>query len=222
MPRTTPLLENQTIYDGYVFTKDKKTGYYLSAKPIINGKRIMLHRYVWIKFNGEIPAGTSVHHIDENKDNNNISNLVLMSTSKHLSFHATNKIKNNYEDAKQKFLDRTQEKAKKWHRSEEGKQWHREHAKATIAKEDALARTKDAVCAVCGSEYKTTESKANTARFCSKKCKAKYRRIMHLDDIEKQCVICGKKFMSNKYKNVFTCGKQCKLVFWKERRNQKE
>jgi hypothetical protein len=65
----------QIEYDGYIFTRDKKSGYYLSAKPIHNDKRIMLHRYVWIKYNGEIPKGYSVHHIDENKENNDIMNL---------------------------------------------------------------------------------------------------------------------------------------------------
>lgn len=38
----------------------------------------MLHRVIWECVNGEIPEGMQVNHIDENKDNNSISNLNLM------------------------------------------------------------------------------------------------------------------------------------------------
>ena len=35
--------------DGYKFRRDTRSGYYLSAKPIKNGKRMRLHVYVWEK-----------------------------------------------------------------------------------------------------------------------------------------------------------------------------
>lgn len=37
-----------------------------------------LHRLIWTAVNGEIPKGMQVNHIDENKGNNCISNLNLM------------------------------------------------------------------------------------------------------------------------------------------------
>ena len=37
-----------------------------------------LHRLIWTAVNGEIPENMQVNHIDENKNNNSISNLNLM------------------------------------------------------------------------------------------------------------------------------------------------
>lgn len=104
MPRTKGLLENQVIYNGYVFTKDRKRGYYLSAKPIYNGKRINLHRYIWIVNNGEIPEGFDVHHKDQNKDNNGISNLGLLPNAKHSKYHINKEMLEHYEERKRKNL----------------------------------------------------------------------------------------------------------------------
>ena len=85
------------LYNGYKFRKDKRTGYYLSSR-IINGKRRRLHVYIWECENGEIPNGYSVHHKDEDKSNNEISNLELMTNSKHTRLHAEEKARNNYDD----------------------------------------------------------------------------------------------------------------------------
>lgn len=54
---------------------------------IRDGTTIDEHRLVWIKNNGKIPIGMVVHHIDGDKGNNNIQNLMLMSRSDHASFH---------------------------------------------------------------------------------------------------------------------------------------
>lgn len=52
-----------------------------------NGATKDEHRLVWIKNNGEIPKGMVIHHIDGNKRNNDIHNLMLMSRSEHTSLH---------------------------------------------------------------------------------------------------------------------------------------
>lgn len=220
MPKYSHLLENQVVYDGLTFTRDANTGYYLSAKPI-NGKRVRLHRYVWCKYNGEIPKGVDVHHKDEDKENNDISNLMLITSSKHNSFHSGERIYSNYEEERQKFLDRTQEKAKEWHSSEDGHDWHREHAQSTIVK-SATDKTECAVCLVCGTHYKTSKSRIGKAMFCSKKCKAKYRRDMHLDDETRTCVVCSEKFIANKYEKTRTCGQECKTKLFKKSRTGKD
>ena len=41
------------------------------------GKNALLHRVIWTYFNGDIPAGLTIDHIDGNKTNNSISNLRL-------------------------------------------------------------------------------------------------------------------------------------------------
>ena len=41
-------------------------------------KRCLVHRLVWIAFNGQIPEGLQVNHISERKSDNRLSNLNLM------------------------------------------------------------------------------------------------------------------------------------------------
>lgn len=42
-----------------------------------NGKEYRAHRIIWSLFNGEIPEGMLIDHIDGNKQNNKIENLRL-------------------------------------------------------------------------------------------------------------------------------------------------
>ncbi|MBE3092789.1 MAG: HNH endonuclease [Chloroflexi bacterium] len=54
----------------------------------INGKEYLAHRMIWEKYYGTIPEGHIVHHKDENKLNNDISNLELKENrSKHMKLH---------------------------------------------------------------------------------------------------------------------------------------
>lgn len=46
-----------------------------------------LHRVVWEYYRGRIPKGYDVHHKDENRRNNNISNLELRKAGAHRSVH---------------------------------------------------------------------------------------------------------------------------------------
>lgn len=51
-------------------------------------------RYVWESINGPIQKGMIIHHLDENKLNDDISNLVCVSRSQHMSIHTKGKTKN--------------------------------------------------------------------------------------------------------------------------------
>lgn len=51
-------------------------------------KNILVHRYVWEKYNGKIPSGYVVHHKDRNRLNYSIDNLELKSISEHHRHHA--------------------------------------------------------------------------------------------------------------------------------------
>jgi len=53
----------------------------------VNGKQCLMHRYVWMQENGEIPEGFDVHHKNEMKDDNRIENLELKAHGKHSSEH---------------------------------------------------------------------------------------------------------------------------------------
>lgn len=60
-------------------------GYY-QIKLRLNGKRFVryVHRIIWETFNGKIPSGYEINHIDHNKSNNKLSNLELVSHSENL------------------------------------------------------------------------------------------------------------------------------------------
>lgn len=91
------------IYGNYYCTEDGRVfnyklnrevqGYskdgYLRIDIIRNNtkKRIRKHRFIWEYFNGEIPKGFQINHIDGNKTNNSLNNLEL-NTAKQNAQHA--------------------------------------------------------------------------------------------------------------------------------------
>ena len=50
-----------------------------------------LNRVIYFYFNGEIPEGMQVNHIDENKKNNSLSNLNLMTPQDNCNWGTRNK-----------------------------------------------------------------------------------------------------------------------------------
>jgi len=64
----------------YTLTTD---GYYRRT----DGNRELLHRDIWAFNYGEIPVGYDVHHKDENKSNNAVDNLELLTTEDHTRLH---------------------------------------------------------------------------------------------------------------------------------------
>lgn len=189
------------IVDGYKFRKDKKSGYYLSSKKI-GTSRIRLHRYIWEKYNNALPKGYEIHHIDGNKDNNEIENLVALSKKEHLLYHGENASEELINKWK-KSLEVAREKAKAWHQSEEGKAWHRQQAKISYAKR----KPKKLKCKHCGKTYKTT--KYGDAKFCSPTCQTAFRVKSGVDDVIRECVVCSTSFSINKYRKTKTCSKSC-------------
>lgn len=189
------------IVDGYRFLKDEKSGYWQCNEFIKTyGKPKRLHRYIWEKYHGQIPKGYQVHHIDENKDNNDISNLELLSEHDHLYLHGKEKAKNK------KWLHEFQSHgisvAPEWHKSKAGHEWHKAHYEKT---KDKLYETHEYTCIQCGKKFIGHYH----SKYCSNACKSKYRRDHHLDDVERTCVICGKKFKTNKYSKTKTCSRSC-------------
>jgi protein-arginine kinase activator protein McsA len=129
------------------------------------GKR--LHLAVYRFYNGDIPKGYHVHHKDNDRSNNDISNLEIKTANKHLSDHMAEK---DLEEIKERFIETAIPAAAKWHGSEEGRRWHSEHAKKAWR-----SRVKNKLkCQWCGREF---ESFNKTAKFCSNNCKCtSYRK----------------------------------------------
>lgn len=131
------------------------------------GKR--LHRTVWEYHNGEIPDGYHVHHIDEDRSNNQISNLKLVEASDHLSGHMRKpeRIAKSRKDVRKAI-----EKAPEWHKSDAGQDWHSTHAKEYWANAPMITYT----CSFCGKEYQTKNVSHKGNHFCNKNCRAAFRR----------------------------------------------
>jgi hypothetical protein len=191
-------------FNGYKFTKDDKSGYYLSATQLKDGKQVRLHRYVWEHFNGEIPQGYHVHHKDGDKSNNDISNLEALSHQEHLNIH--HELWRNDEgvmNKKKANLDKIRPLTVEWHRSKEGRKWHSEHAKKVFGNREK----EKFFCKHCGDSFETLKVKEN--KFCSNKCKSAWRRESGVDDEKRNCEYCQKEFVVNKYSKKRFCGMVC-------------
>jgi hypothetical protein len=73
--------------------RDKKGKFiYTTGKGIYkrinkNGKNLMLHRHIWEQNFGIIPEGHIIHHINKNKLDNRIENLMLLDIKTHNKIH---------------------------------------------------------------------------------------------------------------------------------------
>lgn len=73
------------IWDGYVLER-------VENHPGFPGKTwVTQHHLVWWKYRRErVPRGYVLHHKDENRANNKIGNLKLMTNAEHVRLHSTN------------------------------------------------------------------------------------------------------------------------------------
>ena len=184
-------------FNGYKFTKDDKTGYYLSSA--IDGKRYRLHRYIWEYYNGEIPKGYHVHHKDHNKNNNEINNLELLTKKEHIIRHALEMTDETKEKYRENLNKNARPKAIEWHKSKEGREWHKKQYEMSLGNREK----NKFICEYCNKEYETYKQQKN--RFCSLKCKSAYRRESGIDNIERICLNCKQPFMTNKYGTTKYC-----------------
>lgn len=183
-------------YDGLRFVRDDKTGYYLNNKT---HKR--LHRYVWEKYNGEIPKGCDIHHIDHDKSNNDISNLRMICKPDHMKLHGSELSDEQRERMRDNLTQNARPKASEWHKSEQGSEWHKSHYEKM---KERLHEEKERKCLNCGKVYYSEKG-----TFCSNACKSAYRRKTGVDNETRKCVYCGKEFTVNKYKKITHCSRAC-------------
>lgn len=191
---------NKAFFNGFSFRKDRKTGYYLCSKRTDIGKRERLHCYVWRYFNGEIPKGYHIHHKDEDKSHNDIENLECVIMPAHLSYHGKEHSILEREKVVKNIKENALPKAIEWHKSKKGREWHKEHC-------DSLHKIITFKCRFCGKEFESMNNGKNL--YCSNACKVAMRKKSGIDNEERVCIICGEKFIANKYSRTKTCSKNC-------------
>ena len=208
MPRQNDhshVTSNYLIIDGIYFYEARTGGYYSGNIKDADGKRHIkrAHIYVWEKYNGKVPKGYHVHHLDGNKANNDISNLALMSAFAHSSHH----VLEHSDASRERMQSIVRPLAIQWHKSEAGSEWHKEHYEDSTRAIWSARITK--TCEVCGKQFETNHASQNKARFCSNNCKSAFRRMSGVDNETRYCRICGKPFITNKYSRALLCSKEC-------------
>jgi hypothetical protein len=193
------LSEKQQSFNGAVYWL---CGHYFQRY----GRR--LHIAVWEYHHGPVQKGFAVHHIDNDKGNNQVENLALIERGAHTSHHQ--------KGHSRPFSELSRSRAAEWHGSEAGREWHKKHQRDDCA---AMHHMGDYVCACCGKSFVAQDMGRN--RFCSNNCKSMWRRRSGIDDIEKRCVVCGGPYLANKYATVKTCGRPCGHIL-RERRKRGE
>lgn len=160
------------VFNGATYIRNPKSRYYFkhTTKNAERKGAKQLHRAVWEFFNGPIPKGYHVHHIDGNVDNNDITNLECLPASEHLSRHARkNEQDPVYVEKQRASIKKAGEAAKEWHSSPDGKEWHRKHVSESLDK--VRQNPVDRVCEFCGAAFKGLP----WSRFCCTKCQGKAR-----------------------------------------------
>ncbi len=77
--------ENAKYYDGHLINFSSSAGY---PTIYVDGKNILLHRYVWEKHHGKIPKGYQIHHKNKDQLDYSLENLELISEKEHHKHHA--------------------------------------------------------------------------------------------------------------------------------------
>ncbi len=200
----------RAIFEDLVFTRDDMTGYYLNS-----ALRLRLHRAVYVRYNGAIPEGYQVHHVDHDKGNNEPENLIALSKEDHIRLHGTELTDEQREKRRDNMARNARPAASEWHRSEAGRAWHLEHYERM---KDTLYCRETMVCENCGKEYAGLMN--GQSRFCSNACKSAWRRKVGLDNEARVCECCGGTFVVNKYSGARSCSRECagnlRSLRWRE------
>lgn len=79
---------SKTLKTGKLLKPSKNEKGYLRVRLCYNGKTKMfrIHRLVFETFIGPIPKGYEINHLDENKENNALSNLSLVTHTENMNY----------------------------------------------------------------------------------------------------------------------------------------
>src|SRR3990167_3638733 len=143
------------LYGG---TKYALEGNYFRA---VNGKRKRLHVVVWEESNGSVPKGFVIHNRDGKTQNNNITNLELLSRSAHTIRHK--------DEIKKKIRVKCAICKTTVVRWGTGNNKYCGEKCRMVARKNRVSVLKN--CCICGKSFKTTIYKKG--KTCSRQCRSK-------------------------------------------------
>jgi endogenous inhibitor of DNA gyrase (YacG/DUF329 family) len=181
--------------------------YYVPGVADRQKGRKRLHEEIWSDANGPVPHNHHIHHADHDPLNNDLGNLVCVTSDDHHSHHSATLTPERREQMRAQ-IERIRPLASKWHRSEAGRAWHSEHGKRTWEGRAYVERR----CEQCQARFLTRSSRGHE-RFCSNACKSAWRRDSGLDTVEIACPHCGKTFEKNKYAKIRFCSRSCSATW---------
>lgn len=159
-----------------------------------------LHRAVWKRERGPIPAGFDVHHKNEDPADCAVGNLELRSKEDHGRLHGHQRDK----DELRALLAAARPAAADANRALAGTD-----AAADRSRRGMLSRPMQRYrCVQCEGEY---EARAGSVRrgFCGAKCQQAARRASGVDNEQRVCAHCDQPFTANKHTATRYCGKRC-------------
>lgn len=189
-PPTAEVIDARTqIFDGEKFYKCKD-GHLKQTKSI--------HQKIYTYYYGTPPDGYEIHHVDEDKTNNDITNLTLLTRSAHQKIHMPKG---------------TTRKVKKVFVCEVCGQEYQAYKCGSNRFCSSLCRSRyrqateliHKICPQCGKGFETYKS--NNARYCSHSCAMEAKR-KHQPET-RLCPVCGKEFFTVPYKNQKYCSVSC-------------
>ena len=175
------------IFKGRAY-QQTKSGYYRHCDK--NHIETRLHRVIWEDRFGKIPEGFDIHHVDFNKENNDISNLVCLTKHEHQLLHGrTEKRKSLGKRVGQGNKGVPQKRSTKICKSCGEKfdgvpgqtfcshqcawDWHNNHRELKYEK----------ICCICGNTFKTYSKKVTT---CCNGCTQEKKSRMAKDYARKK------------------------------------
>ena len=204
-PRVEVIDAKHQRFNGVTFRK-RKAGHYFT--PMYS-----IYHAVWNYYYGELPPNTIIHHIDQNKDNNNIENLIPMSPSEHRKLHASLNQKHFIAPLRDLVCERC---GKVYQARFSGKNKFCPDCRK-IPKPSTPQKKILKTCLWCGAEFETT---SKTTETCSAHCKNRLVYFRKTGKIKaerlKTCEVCGKTFVvctaHNQSRDRKTCSPECSMI----------
>lgn len=198
----------QIEFNGKLYTRFGKSKYY---ERVEKDKKYYLHREIWKFHNGDVPPKYHIHHVDENTENNDITNLECLSPAMHGKITRYEQPKSSIKCIECGDTFKVINKTLAEYCSGKCFQARRRRFKNHL---------EDKVCEVCGQLYK--RPKYTKGKSCSPKCrgiltwKKRSQQVDHGHKIYMRiCQNCQKAYEARHPSSKYCC-KKCKSKYeWK-------